>query len=92
MTEPDQDCFPICMMTLSIYCDIMMVMKKKDGQGRSEMKTIRTLLSPFRVSGRRYDRYYQGVIGPGSGYPTYDEARRDIINRERSLMPQAGWR
>ena len=56
------------------------------------MKRIRTLLNPFRVTGRRFDRYYQGVIGPGAGYPTYDEARRDILSRERALTPQAGWR
>jgi hypothetical protein len=56
------------------------------------MKTIRTLLSPFRITSRRYDRYYQGIIGPGAGYPTYDEARRDMLNRDRTLTPQAGWR
>ena len=56
------------------------------------MKTIRTLMNPFRISGRRFDRYYQGVIGPGAGYPTFDEARSDLMRRERSLTPQAGWR
>ena len=24
-----------------------------------------------------FDRYYQGVVGRGAGYPTADEARRD---------------
>lgn len=56
------------------------------------MKTIKSLLSPFRISGRRNDRYYQGVIAEGAGYPTYDEARRDLLNRDRSVDPQAGWR
>jgi hypothetical protein len=56
------------------------------------MKTIRTLLNPFRYMTRRYDRYYQGVIGPGAGYPTYDEARSDLLRRDRALAPQAGWR
>jgi len=23
------------------------------------------------------DRYYQGVVGHGAGYPTHDEARKD---------------
>jgi hypothetical protein len=60
--------------------------------GRSGLKTLRTLLNPFRISGRRFDRYYQGVIGPGAGYPTFDEARSDLMRRERALTPQAGWR
>ena len=55
------------------------------------MREFRALLNPFRVSSHRYDRYYQGVIGPGAGYPTYDEARRDLMSRERALAPQAGW-
>jgi hypothetical protein len=49
------------------------------------------LLQPFRVA-RRNDRYYQGVIGPGAGYPTYDEARRDLMIWDRAIAPQAGWR
>ncbi len=76
-------------MTLSKYCDIMITGVRL---GESHMKTIRALLNPFRVSARRYDRYYQGVIGPGDGYPTYDEARRDLMSRDRALTPQAGWR
>jgi hypothetical protein len=59
---------------------------------RTGMKTIRTLLNPFRIKTRRYDRYYQGVIGPGAGYPTYDEARSDLLRRDRALAPQTGWR
>jgi hypothetical protein len=57
------------------------------------MKTIKNLLNPFRVSGRRFDRYYQGVIGPGAGYPTYDEARRDMLLRDSAVVDlRAGWR
>jgi len=56
------------------------------------MKTLRSLLNPFRISTRRYDRYYQGVIGVGAGYPTYDEARRDLMLRDRAMIPQGGWR
>ena len=55
------------------------------------MKAIYWILNPFRLS-RRNERYYQGVIGPGAGYPTYDEARRDLLNRDRAVGPQAGWR
>ena len=56
------------------------------------MKTIRTLLNPFRINARRNDRYYQGVIGQGAGYPTYDEARKDLMNRDLAMNTQAGWR
>lgn len=57
------------------------------------MKTIKNLLNPFRISGRRYDRYYQGVIAPGAGYPTYDEARRDMMVRDSAAIDaRAGWR
>lgn len=56
------------------------------------MKTLRVLLSPFRGMSRRNERYYQGVIGVGAGYPTYDEARRDLARRDRAMIPQSGWR
>ncbi len=56
------------------------------------MRTFKSLLNPFRTTGKRNDRYYQGVIGPGAGYPTYDEARRDLMNRDRAVNPRAGWR
>jgi hypothetical protein len=56
------------------------------------MKCIMTLLNPFRVTAKRNDRYYQGVIGEGAGFPTYDEARRDLMNRDRAVNPRAGWR
>lgn len=57
------------------------------------MKTIKNFLNPFRLAARRYDRYYQGVIGPGAGYPTYDEARRDLMQRDASTIDaRAGWR
>jgi hypothetical protein len=55
------------------------------------VKTIQFLLNPF-IRSRRNERYYQGVIGAGVGYPTYDEARRDLMSRDRAVFPQAGWR
>jgi hypothetical protein len=56
------------------------------------MKTIKSLLNPFRATAKRNDRYYQGVIGEGAGYPTYDEARRDLMNRDQAVAPRASWR
>jgi hypothetical protein len=43
-----------------------------------------------RVSGSRFDRYYSGVLRSGTGYPTADEARRDLITYDRTTMP-FGW-
>jgi len=52
------------------------------------MKTLRHL---FGRSGRanhgaasRFDRYYGGVVRPGAGYPTADEARQDMLRHDRS--------
>jgi len=42
------------------------------------MKQFFAKLNPFRASDSRFGRYYAGVIGQGSGYPTADEARRDL--------------
>ncbi|MBX3069026.1 MAG: hypothetical protein KF883_00860 [Thermomicrobiales bacterium] len=32
----------------------------------------------FQSNEGRFGRYYTSVIGQGSGYPTADEARRDL--------------
>jgi hypothetical protein len=56
------------------------------------MKSIGRFLAPFRMSGRRNERYYQGVIAAGAGYPTYDEARKDLMIRDAAVNPRAGWR
>jgi len=56
------------------------------------MKTIGRWLAPFRMAGRRNDRYYQGVIAQGPGYPTYDEARKDLMLRDAAVSTQVGWR
>jgi hypothetical protein len=42
------------------------------------MKTLRSLLNIGRTTGSRFDRYYAGVLRSGVGYPTADEARRDL--------------
>ena len=43
-----------------------------------------------RVGGSRFDNYYSRVLQSGTGYPTADEARRDLINYDRASMP-FGW-
>jgi hypothetical protein len=43
-----------------------------------------------RRSGSRFNRYYGGVLRAGSGYPTADEARRDLTAYDRTTMP-FGW-
>lgn len=32
----------------------------------------------------RFNRYYSGVLRSGSGYPTADEARKDLRSYDRS--------
>jgi hypothetical protein len=51
------------------------------------VKKLRNLLH-FGQHGSvsRFDRYYTGVAHAGSGYPTADEARRDLRNYDRSTM------
>ena len=38
----------------------------------------------------RFDRYYLGVLQSGSGYPTADEARKDLKEAD-SLISIYGW-
>jgi len=55
------------------------------------MKTLRSLFTrPARVSGSRFDRYYAEVARSGAGYPTADEARRDLQRYDRITQPY-GW-
>jgi hypothetical protein len=52
------------------------------------MKTIRQLFQrTFQPGPSRFDRYYNGLVGEGSGYPTAAEARRDLANFDRSHSP-----
>jgi hypothetical protein len=46
---------------------------------------FRTFLASIRFSGNRFDLYYRNVVGRGAGYPTADEARRDVSARDRQL-------
>ena len=47
------------------------------------MRNLLSKLNPFRPSDSRFGRYYAGVIGHGAGYPTADEARRDLRKLDR---------
>lgn len=49
------------------------------------MNGFRTFLASFRFTGNRFDLYYEKVLGQGSGYPTADEARKDLQVRDRQL-------
>ena len=40
--------------------------------------------------GTRFQRYYGNVLRTGSGYPTADEARRDMAQSDRNSHP-FGW-
>jgi hypothetical protein len=53
------------------------------------VKTLRSFFG-FGRSGRtasRFDRYYAGVVQAGTGYPTADEARRDLIRYDLATQP-----
>jgi hypothetical protein len=50
------------------------------------MNTLRNLLSKVaQGGGSRFDRYYGDLVGSGSGYPTADEARRDLRGRDLTV-------
>jgi hypothetical protein len=52
---------------------------------------FRKLIS--RATGRRggrFQRYYGNVLRTGAGYPTADEARRDMAHYDRNSHP-FGW-
>ena len=42
------------------------------------MRGFFSKLNIFQSGEGRFGRYYTSVIGQGSGYPTADEARRDL--------------
>ncbi len=43
-----------------------------------------------RIGSTRFNRYYSGVLRSGSGYPTADEARKDLRTYDRSTSTY-GW-
>lgn len=55
------------------------------------MSIFKKLLHREAATTSRFDRYYAGVIGKGgAGYPTADEARRDLRRYQRT-MNSGGW-
>lgn len=56
------------------------------------MKRLFTLFHrPARAAtGSRFDRYYGDVLRSGAGYPTADEARRDLALHDRAAI-RHGW-
>lgn len=55
------------------------------------MKTLRSLLNSFGTSNVRFDRYYGGILRSGSGYPTADEARKDMRRQDAISNTYVGW-
>lgn len=56
------------------------------------MSLFRKLFGSKTLSTRatRFERYYGNVLHRGAGYPTADEARRDLAQYERNVHP-FGW-
>ncbi len=54
------------------------------------VKTLRTLFRRPAAATSRFDRYYGEVLRSGVGYPTADEARRDMQTRTTATQP-FGW-
>jgi len=55
------------------------------------VKIFRQLLQKTRQPrGTKFDRYYVGLLQPGAGYPTADEARRDLAEYNRTMFLN-GW-
>ena len=55
---------------------------------------MNAILRFFNVGGKRikststrFDRYYIGVLETGAGYPTADEARKDLTRYDRTVQP-----
>jgi hypothetical protein len=44
----------------------------------------------FKQNSSRFDRYYLGVLQTGSGFPTADEARKDLMEADR-MINIYGW-
>lgn len=54
------------------------------------MNLFRKLFGRTSRKNTRFNRYYGNVIHTGAGYPTADEARRDMANNQRTAHP-FGW-
>jgi hypothetical protein len=47
------------------------------------MNGFRNFLASFRFTGNRFDTYYAHLLEHGTGFPTADEARKDVARRDR---------
>jgi hypothetical protein len=54
--------------------------------GERTMKTLRNLFTRKPNSNGRFDRYYGRIARAGAGYPTADEARRDMRSQDRTMI------
>lgn len=54
------------------------------------MTLLRTLFGRVSGGSGRFDRYYGDVARAGVGYPTADEARKDMLRLDRSVN-RFGW-
>ena len=59
------------------------------GADKSMNRVIEILTRPFGGNGR-FDRYYGNVLRSGEGYPTADEAKRDMRSQE-AQKALVGW-
>ncbi len=75
--------------------DVARNLRNDDPEGNHPMNALRRFFhlpqSAASIgSSSRFDRYYSSVLRSGSGYPTADEARKDLNSYDRSFMPY-GW-
>ncbi len=54
------------------------------------MTLLRNLFNRMGGANTRFDRYYGDVARPGVGYPTADEARKDMQQLHRAVS-RYGW-
>ena len=54
------------------------------------MKTLRHLFTRKSTPAGRFNRYYGHIARSGAGYPTADEARRDLRDYDRTMI-NFGW-
>jgi hypothetical protein len=60
-------------------------------QGDETMKDSIQRIRKLLVNQSRGSRYYRNVIAPGAGYPTFDEARKDLDRRDRAVSVPPLW-
>ena len=58
---------------------------------KASIRTFGQFLNPLRSGDRRASAYYGNVIEPGAGFPTFDEARRDLDRRDRATAVPPLW-